>query len=59
MEVELDEVQAVLRQVHQLDPSGVGARNLSECLSIQLQQLPDDTPWRQEALDLVDRKSVV
>ncbi|MGJ8548868.1 RNA polymerase factor sigma-54 [Winogradskyella wichelsiae] len=30
------EVEKVLKIVHQLDPAGVGARNLQECLSIQL-----------------------
>lgn len=54
MAVELDEVQAVLRQVHQLDPPGVGARDLCECLSIQLAQLDPDTPWRTEAIELVE-----
>ncbi|MFK8044716.1 MAG: RNA polymerase factor sigma-54 [Crocinitomicaceae bacterium] len=39
-----EEVEKVLRIVHQLDPGGVGARNLQECLSIQLhrkEQQPD------------------
>ncbi len=31
-----DKIQYVLKIVHQLDPVGVGARNLQECLSIQL-----------------------
>ena len=31
-----DEVEEVLEIVHKLDPAGVGARNLQECLSIQL-----------------------
>ncbi len=53
LEVELDELQAVLRQVQQLDPPGVGGRDLSECLCIQLRQLPEDTPWRAEALEMV------
>lgn len=52
LEVELDEVQAVLHQVQQFEPAGVGAQNLSESLSIQLRQLPVDTPWRDEALEL-------
>ncbi len=52
LDVELDEVQAVLRQVQQLDPAGVGARNLAECLCLQLRQLAPDTPWREEALEL-------
>ncbi|MDX1272409.1 RNA polymerase factor sigma-54 [Bizionia paragorgiae] len=39
-----EKIQQVLKIVHQLDPSGVGARNLQECLSIQLarkEQKPD------------------
>ncbi|WP_418637237.1 RNA polymerase factor sigma-54 [Winogradskyella sp.] len=39
-----EEVEKVLQIVHQLDPAGVGARNLQECLSIQLhrkEQSPD------------------
>ncbi|WP_179318979.1 RNA polymerase factor sigma-54 [Winogradskyella helgolandensis] len=39
-----EEVEKVLQIVHQLDPAGVGARNLQECLSIQLhrkEQHPD------------------
>ena len=39
-----EEVKKVLNIVHQLDPAGVGARNLQECLSIQLhrkEQYPD------------------
>ncbi|MDN3491962.1 RNA polymerase factor sigma-54 [Winogradskyella bathintestinalis] len=40
----VEEVEKVLQIVHQLDPAGVGARNLQECLSIQLhrkEQHPD------------------
>ncbi|WP_452223951.1 RNA polymerase factor sigma-54 [Lacinutrix chionoecetis] len=39
-----DKIEKVLKIVHQLDPAGVGARNLQECLSIQLgrkEQTPD------------------
>ncbi|NNF85193.1 MAG: RNA polymerase factor sigma-54 [Winogradskyella sp.] len=31
-----EDIEKVLQVVHQLDPAGVGARNLQECLSIQL-----------------------
>ncbi|MCO4822091.1 MAG: RNA polymerase factor sigma-54 [Flavobacteriaceae bacterium] len=31
-------IEAVLKIVHQLDPAGVGSRNLQECLLIQLQR---------------------
>lgn len=49
-----DEVLAVLRQVQRLDPPGVGARDLGECLSLQLQALPDGTPGRELALRVAD-----
>ncbi|HTM69318.1 MAG TPA: RNA polymerase factor sigma-54 [Luteimonas sp.] len=49
-----DEVLAVLRQVQRLDPPGVGARDLGECLSLQLQALPDATPGRELALRVAD-----
>lgn len=53
-EVELDELEAVLHRIQTFDPVGVGARNLGECLSLQLRQLPAATPWRNEALNLVE-----
>ena len=53
LEIEVDEIEAVLRQIQNFDPSGVGARNVRECLLIQLRQLQPDTPWLDEALRLV------
>ena len=53
LEIDEPEIEAVLRQVQNFDPVGVGARDLCECLSIQLRQCPDDTPWRQAAETLV------
>ena len=52
-EVEIDEVEAVLHLVQSLDPPGVGARDLRESLLIQLRNLEDRTPWRDEAMALV------
>lgn len=52
LELELAEVEAVLHRIQQFDPPGVAARDLSECLSIQLNQLDPETPWRAEALNL-------
>ncbi|MBV1914200.1 MAG: RNA polymerase factor sigma-54 [Pseudomonadales bacterium] len=49
LDIELDEVVAVLRRIQQFDPVGIAARSLSECLLLQLMQLPEDTPWRHEA----------
>lgn len=51
--IEMDEVEAVLHLIQHLDPLGIAARDLSECLMIQLMQLPPTTPWRQESLMVV------
>ncbi|MCG3862815.1 MULTISPECIES: RNA polymerase factor sigma-54 [unclassified Photobacterium] len=48
-ELELDEVEAVLKRVQQFDPLGVASRNLQECLLLQLATYPNDTPWLTEA----------
>lgn len=52
-EVELDEIMVVLKHIQRLDPVGVGARNLVECLHVQLQVMPDRVPCRGEALQLL------
>ena len=52
-EVELDEILVVLKHIQRLEPTGVGARSLVECLLIQLEQLPWNIPYRQEALLLL------
>ena len=49
----LERIEAVLRQVQTLEPPGVAARSLAECLALQLRQLPADTEWRDAALTLV------
>jgi RNA polymerase sigma-54 factor len=54
-DIELDEVMAVLHRIQQFDPPGVAGRDLRECLLIQLQQLPIDTPWLREAKLVVDK----
>ena len=42
LEIDADELQIALRYLQHLDPVGVGARNASECLSLQLEELPSD-----------------
>lgn len=42
--IEADEVEDMLKLIQQLDPPGIAARDLRECLSIQLQRLDDDNP---------------
>ena len=53
--VTLDEAEAVLKRVQHFDPQGVGARNPAECLLLQLEALPVDTPWLAEARCLVEQ----
>lgn len=48
-EVTLDEVEAVLKRVQRFDPVGVAARDLRDCLLIQLSQYVKETPWLNEA----------
>tara|TARA_R110001592_G_scaffold59620_2_gene180910 strand:+ start:33275 stop:34810 length:1536 start_codon:yes stop_codon:yes gene_type:complete len=47
--VELDEIQAVLKRIQHFDPSGVFAKDLPDCLLLQLKQLQADTPWLGQA----------
>ena len=54
-DISLGEIEAVLHRIQQFDPPGVAARDLRECLLIQLKQLPDDTFYRSEAIKVVDQ----
>ena len=51
--ISADEVEAALALVQQFEPVGVGARDLQECLLLQLDQLPPDTAYRDDAINLV------
>ena len=46
-------IEKVLHIVHQLDPAGVGARNLQECLSIQLHR-KEKNPDVELAIEIID-----
>jgi RNA polymerase sigma-54 factor len=48
----LAELEAVLAKVQALDPAGVCARNLGECVALQLRQLDPATPGLALALDI-------
>ena len=53
VEVELDEVEAVLKRVQHFDPVGIAARSVQECLLIQLGQFSPDLPWLAEAQEVI------
>lgn len=44
LDIELDEVEAVLHRIQRFDPVGIAARNLKECLLLQLEQFDPQTP---------------
>ena len=48
--VEADELHVSLSLLQSLDPPGIGARNLAECLTLQLLILPELTPGRDMAV---------
>lgn len=45
LEIDMMELETALKLVQHLDPPGIGARNLAECLLLQLQALPEETPY--------------
>ncbi|MEK7361966.1 MAG: RNA polymerase factor sigma-54, partial [Pseudomonadota bacterium] len=53
LEVGLDELQIGLHHLHSFEPTGVGARTPAECLELQLEALPSNTPARELAIGIV------
>lgn len=52
--VEEDEVEEMLKIVQSFDPQGIGARNLQECLAIQLRKKDQNNPIIQQAMQVVE-----
>lgn len=50
------ELEAVLVQIQDFDPPGVGARNLAECLTLQLQQVEEEDASAALALRIVSEQ---
>jgi RNA polymerase sigma-54 factor len=66
IEASPEDLERVLAQVQSLEPAGVGARSLGECIALQLRQLHPDVPARDiairvalEHLDLVANQQLV
>jgi RNA polymerase sigma-54 factor len=53
--ITLDDLETALVQLQHLDQPGLAARNLSECLALQLKAMPEDTPHRDLAIRLVTK----
>ncbi len=55
IEIEPEELMIALRHVQNMDPIGVGARSLQECLALQLRALPENVPHKKLALLLAEQ----
>lgn len=53
IEASPEELERVLGVIHQLEPAGVGARNLRECLLLQMEQRRMDSPAKRLARKIV------
>ena len=53
-ELSEEELLVALRLVQSLDRPGLGARSLSECLALQINALPADTPGRDVARQIAE-----
>ena len=53
LEIDGDELSIALKHLQNMEPAGVGARDAAECLTLQLKGLPESTPFRSDALKLV------
>ena len=49
VETSTEELERLLAVIHELEPAGVGARNLQECLLLQINQLPMHSSVRRLA----------
>ncbi|MDB5987698.1 MAG: polymerase factor sigma-54, partial [Nevskia sp.] len=59
LKVEPARIDAVLKMVQDFDPAGVAARDLTECLRLQLQQFAAATEGRDTALRLLEAPMVL
>jgi RNA polymerase sigma-54 factor len=55
IETDVEEVESILFKIQEFDPPGIAARNLQECLLIQLRRLENNTPIQKIALEIVEK----
>jgi RNA polymerase sigma-54 factor len=59
LEVDLLELQTALKHIQNLDPPGIGACNLQECILLQFNAMPKDTPDLDVAREVVGKHLAV
>jgi RNA polymerase sigma-54 factor len=52
--VSVEEIENTLHKIQRMDPVGVGARSLSECIVLQLSQLDESVPGLQSAIRIAN-----
>ncbi len=53
VETDEEELESILYKIQTFDPAGIAARDLKECLLIQLERKADHTPEVQLAIDII------
>ena len=53
IDVTVDELERLLAIIHQLEPAGIGARSLQECLMLQMAQRRMDSPSKRLAHKII------
>lgn len=54
LDIDLDEVEAVLHRIQRFDPVGIAARNLKECLLLQLEPFDPQTPGLADVKNIIE-----
>lgn len=54
IELEEEDVEKVLKRIQDLDPAGIAARDLRECLLLQLRRMPEDIDGRDFAIEMLE-----
>jgi RNA polymerase sigma-54 factor len=55
IETDIDELETILFKIQDFDPAGIGARNLQECLHLQLVRKNDESDVHTAAIEIIDR----
>ncbi len=51
IKIKIDKIEKVLLKIQKFDPPGIGARNLKECLLIQIDHLKKEKPYLEIIID--------
>lgn len=54
VEVSVGELERILKLINELEPVGVGARDLQECLLLQMSRIADKTPAQEHARKILE-----